>query len=91
MFKFHPHHGLFRPLANGIEQLNALGNEVTEWRMMQGEKIAAKDLCSALLEAKDPKLLKDSPSRSSYQKLVYRELEEPTRQSLWRHRHSFIL
>jgi hypothetical protein len=71
LFNFHPHIVLFRPLANGIKQLNALGNEVTEWRMMQGDKIAAKDFCSALLEAKDPKLLKDSPSRSLYQKLVY--------------------
>lgn len=54
LFKLHLHHILLRPLANGIKQLSAISDEITKWRISQGEQLAGKDLFSALLEAKDP-------------------------------------
>lgn len=54
LFKFHLHHVLFRPLANGIQQLNLLTTEITKWRLKQGDTLAGTDLFSTLLEAKDP-------------------------------------
>jgi cytochrome P450 len=54
LFKLHLHQILFRSLANGIKQLSALSNEITKWRMTQGDLLDGKDQFSALLEAKDP-------------------------------------
>ena len=48
------HRVLFRPLINGIRQLNQLSKSITNWRVDQGERLANKDLFSALLNAKDP-------------------------------------
>ena len=44
----------FRPLIQGIHQLNALSKSISDWRVAQSQSSTQKDLFSALLEAKDP-------------------------------------
>ncbi len=45
---------LFRKLARGTRQFQALSKSISDWRVAQGNSIGFKDLFSYLLEAKDP-------------------------------------
>lgn len=45
---------LFRKLARGTRQFQALSKSISDWRVSQGKSIGLRDLFSYLLEAKDP-------------------------------------